>query len=258
MNTYIISLKSNLRRRRLQIRQMHAYNLNFEFIDAIHYADLDQEFFSKQADWTRPLPLKDYAVFLSHQIAWEKVSLQSAPCMIIEDDALISKFIKPPLEKISKIPPDCLTAFDLEYVPRKHILSRRKILLHDIYSSIKIYENKNGLGAYVITPAVARRLLDESKQFYLVDAFVWNRPWLETYQVEPALAVQEIYLEPDTLVMAEWNFNLQMEHIMPKSIIRSKIRSVLNEMRKVPKILAGRMFGTRRYIEFKPEHFQEL
>lgn len=245
------------RRRSMQNSQMTRFNLDFEFIDAIHYNKIDSTDKLLNTSWTRSLPKKDFAIFLSHKLAWSRVIELNQPCIIIEDDCLLHKDVASIISALKNFISDAFRILDLEYVPRKHILSKSSIDLGSGFNASKIYENKNGLGAYAINQQTACRLLSESSQFHLVDAFVWNRKWLNSYQIEPALGVQEIYITPTLQVIKEWDANINMLKIPPISKISSKIRSIQNELCKTPQLIFGFFYGKRRNIKYNPDdHFK--
>ncbi|MFN5097994.1 MAG: glycosyltransferase family 25 protein [Limnohabitans sp.] len=257
MKILIISLLNNSRRRSIQIAQMTKFNLDFEFIDAIHYSKINSTDKLFNTSWTRSLPKKDFAIFLSHKLAWSRLLELNQPCIIIEDDCLLHKDIATVIPSLRIFINDAFRVFDLEYVPRKHNLSKSSIDLGSGFCASEIYENKNGLGAYAINQQTASRLLSESSQFHLVDAFVWNRNWIKSYQIEPALGVQEIYITPTSQVIEEWDANINMLKIPPVSKVKSKIRSIYNEFRKTPKLIMGVFWGQRRSIKYNPDdHFK--
>ena len=252
----VISLKTAVSRRDHQIRQASALGLTIEFVDAIQAGLLSAVECQRAVNrWTRPLQAKDIACYHSHRTAWAVVVQRQRPCVILEDDVLLHRDIQGVLQTIQHKGMAQDEAYDLEFVPRPHTLSRSASWTSENFCARRIYENRNGLGAYVIGPNVAKRMLNESTDFALIDAFFWNRRWLQAYQVEPAVAVQMVYHPSSEAYGTVDQLPAQAVVYAPESFWRSRYVSVRNELRKVPSILRGALRGVPRRIQFDATAF---
>ncbi len=251
MQIFIISLPGAEARRAFQRKQAQRLGLEIEFVEAVDARALDAASCQRAADhWTRPIARKDIACHLSHRLAWQRVVAAGRPCLVLEDDAVLSDRMPAVLATIDAREDAWNTIYDLEFVPRPHIIARRPFWRSTDggFAAARIYENRNGLGAAVIAPGAARRLLAETGEFVLVDAFLWNRRWACHYQIEPAPAMQMEYFYPDRTQVARSNPGATDEHFAPRSVLRAQAHALRNELRKLPRILRGLAFGRLRMI----------
>ncbi len=198
MKIYVINVPVATERRAMQEAQGARFGLDMHFVTAIDAEGLDNAFCQRAANnWTRSVSKKDIACFLSHRHVWSCAAQDDGPVMIIEDDVVFSPAIKGVLAHLSARQDAWNVIYDLEFAPGAHGLSRRKTWNAadpDITARF-LYKNKIGLGAYVLSPKAAQRLHDAEDLYAMADAYVWTRPWLAPYQIEPAPAVQMINLQ---------------------------------------------------------------
>ena len=150
--------------------------------------------------WTRPIFSKDVGCYLSHRKAWEEVSKRDNKCLILEDDVIISKEIKNVINLVDNLKDSWNTVYDLEYAPGYHVLSKQTFYSgHDnLFNIREIYRNKTGLAAYILGPQIALKMLEELKNYVMVDAAFWSRSWAQYMQVEPAPVMQIMHLGKET------------------------------------------------------------
>jgi GR25 family glycosyltransferase involved in LPS biosynthesis len=198
MHIIIISRQEEATRRSFQASQMARLGLSFEFLDAFEARDLtDAECQSAANVWPGPTLPQDIACFHSHRMAWHKVAEKGAPVLILEDDAVLADTLPQVLAEIEKSPMPANAAYDLEFTPEPHILAEHESLtfLGGKVVARRVYKNRVGLAAYVIGPQVARRMLQDTERYGLIDSYFWHRPWLSGLQIEPAQAVQMRFLD---------------------------------------------------------------
>ena len=107
---------------------------------------------------------------------------------------------------------------------------------------------KNGLGCYSIAPSTASRLLQETKRFALVDLFVWTRSWVCQFQVEPAPAIQMIFL--DDVDAHDNSKKLSLDTLYRnESKLVSRLISLRKLMTSLRQFLVGRIAGVSRPIK---------
>jgi glycosyl transferase family 25 len=246
---FVISLNSSANERRaFQKKQFKKLNLKFTFVDVVCIDDIcEKEKYNMAKKWTRSVRDIDLAIFMSHKKVWRLASLLEEPCLIIEDDAVLSKDINLFLDFLKNYSYDDNVVFDLEYVPRKHVLARKNIKIKK-WSLSYIYQNKNGLACYIVTPKVAKKMLEKADVFQLVDAFFWSRRFIKPFQVEPALAIQDVFLN-HSLKQHEFSFVKNGFFIFSK-FIRLKL-----EICSLSSFILGFIFGNKRYIEIDKKHF---
>jgi GR25 family glycosyltransferase involved in LPS biosynthesis len=257
MNILIISRRSEKSRRGLQSQQMERLGLEFEFLDAFEASDLSDDHCQNAANhWPSPTPRHDIACFVSHRSAWQKIVERNERSLILEDDAVLSNDISHVLETIEQRNDDWNCAYDLEFAPRPHILSKSCFWTDQKsgYRAKRIFQNRLGLAGYIIGPAAAKKMLEDTKTFSLVESYFWDRPWLTAYQVEPAPVVQLRFIS---------------DEVQPPAFLRPKIDTIFRpqnrllkysrrlalESTKARNLLNGLIRGEKRNIEFDRTRF---
>lgn len=171
-----------------QRRQMASLGLDYERLEAVTPETLcppaNDPFWTL---WERPLRPGEKALFASYQKAWETVVRCNAPCLILEDDALLSTETPAFLaqaEAFGKAERICL-----EVRGRKKLVSRRLSVAHPRIR--RLYQDRTGAAAYVLWPSGARKLLARGRRCPgLSDAVMCAAYEVLSYQADPALAVQ--------------------------------------------------------------------
>ncbi len=141
--------------------------------------------------WERPLKATERACVLSHLSVWKRLAAgtSSDPVLILEDDALLSNRLSAVLHAV-----DLITDIDylnLEVALRRKLLAASDRYLIDGIRYLRLYQDRNGTGAYVLWPSGARKLVTEaSRAAGLADGIICRTAKLLSYQVEPACAVQ--------------------------------------------------------------------
>ena len=224
MKIYVINVPVATERRAMQEAQAERFGLDMQFVDAVDAGALDDAFCQRAANnWTRHV--------------WSLVAKEDRPVMIIEDDAVFSPAIAGVLAHLSERHDPWNVIYDLEFAPGAHGLSKSESWSAkgpDISARI-IYKNKIGLGAYVISPKAAQRLHDEEPLYAMADAYVWTRPWLVPLQIEPAPAVQMIYLEGRTNLGSREANSSDIEFVNDSPLRRKliRLRITLDEARRM-------------------------
>lgn len=199
----IINVAGQAERRALQQRQMTALNFDYEIVDGIDSANLNQKTIDDhQGKWERPLRTTEIACLMSHQKIWAEIAQGNAPMLVLEDDALLSsktpQVISSLLEMVQtgKISANHIS---LETRGRKKLLGRKCINIpgsengtkHSSHCVRPLYLDRTGAAAYVLWPEGARRLLERSRaQPGLADAMLASAFDLMAWQIDPALAIQ--------------------------------------------------------------------
>ena len=184
MNTLVINLASETVRMAFQIRQLTELGLPFTRFDARTPQSLpfpaDDDYWKQ---WERPLREAEMAAYASHRAAWQLVADGNLPVLILEDDALLM-----PGTPIFLKRAEGLTGLDhvtLETRSRHKLLSNRT---HPDASMRRLWQDRSGAAAYVLWPSGAQKLLAHRPA--IADAVICAAYDLESYQAEPALAIQ--------------------------------------------------------------------
>lgn len=191
MKTYVINLKSQIERRRFQERQFSKLGLDFEFIDAVSIADIDDRTYQKHYhDWLRPLKRNEVACYYSHRSCWVKVINKYEPALILEDDALLSSNIGVLIDELEQL--KNIDLIDLETTNRNKSVSKKTEVLADGSQFFKLYINSYGAAGYLLFPSGAKKLLDHESQhgIALADAHIASCYSMNTFQIEPAKVIQ--------------------------------------------------------------------
>ena len=256
MRILCINLKRSKDRYQFQEQQARKYGLVLEFIEAIDYKDLSVEQLETAAKhWTRPIVGKDVGCFMSHRRAWSVVEASSEPCVIVEDDIVFSDQICHALKAIESHSFSADQIYDLEFAPRKHLISRFAVWEDPPVLARRMFINKTGAGCYVLTPQVATRLLKEVKPYVMVDSWLWTRPWLQVIQVEPCPAAQSRDLSAFYDFESATSQGDILSYAPGTFFRRKKIRLSLT-LDQLKKFVIGLMFGVNRALKLDLEQYQ--
>ena len=262
MKVYALCLKGYQNRQTFQELQARRYGLDLEVISAVDGSLLSVEQLQDAANyWSRPITAKDLGCFLSHKKVWKLVQKCQEPAIIIEDDVVFSPIISDAINEISLKDNSNEVIYDLEYVPRNHFLAKKPkwFSKNGQITATKIFQNKNGAGCYCLSSSAAERLLLDAKRevFNLTDAFIWNRTWAEFLQIEPAPAIQMIYL-PKYDVSDKNNMQTRRDIYENNSPTKSKIISIKKFCSGVKQFISGCFFGVSREIVYRNKDFSNI
>jgi glycosyl transferase family 25 len=256
----IISRKAEEERRRFQSEQMQKLSLDHEFLDAFEARDLSDDDCQRAANtWPSPTLRQDVACFTSHRMAWKTVVDRGEKTLILEDDAVLSHDIAHALKAIAERSDDWNCVYDLEFVPLPHILARSASWIDggSGYRATPIYQNRLGLAGYVIGPGAAERMLEDTRDYALVDAYFWHRSWLKAYQIEPAPVIQLRFLGDNADRAAFLRTSGDMV-FRPQSRLRKHLMRLRLETIKARNLLRGLFGGEKRGIEMDPARFSPI
>lgn len=262
MKVYALCLAGYEKRRAFQELQAEKYGLDLEIISAIDGSLLSRKQLQEAANyWSRPITEKDLGCFLSHKKVWKLVQSREEPAVIIEDDIVFSPIVTKVISELNKNVNNDDEIYDLEYVPRNHLLAKNPTWVSENgqIAATKVYQNKNGLGCYCLTPSAAKKLLVdcEKEVFKLADAFVWSRVWGNFLQIEPTPAIQMIYLSNyDT---RDKN-NRQSRRIVytNSSWFKAKAISIKKFYSGAMQTIVGRMIGVSRELFYRKCDFRNI
>ena len=152
----------------------------------------DREYEKWANDWQRKLRKTEVACFLSHYRAWQHVANSEKPFLILEDDALLSQQLPNILSLLDteqNLEYDHLT---LETRGRKKLISQNTCDNFESVAMHKLFLDKTGAAAYLLTSNGAQILIDEveKKGAGLADALLCHTKGLKKVQSVPALAIQ--------------------------------------------------------------------
>ena len=257
MKIYIISLDNYQDRQKFQLKQALKFDLDIEIISAIDAKVLTESDLQEAANlWSRPINAKDVACFLSHKKIWQLISDKCERALIIEDDIVFNDQIKEVINNISLKNSERGEIYDLEYVPRRHLLAKSPewVSKNSNISATKIYQNKNGLGCYCLDHISANKLLDEKINYAMADAYVWTRKWAKYLQIEPAPAIQMLYLDGDSEA-DQIHIKSRLKFYMNKSKFSAKYISIKKLVFSTKQALTGYLFGKSRIIKHDKNSF---
>lgn len=177
MKIFVISLETSVQRRTLVEQEFKEQSLTFEFINAVDgragLHPLLNRFNESQfiAHRGRAAELGEIGCYASHMLAWQKALELNEPCVILEDDFVLSKeFIRGVTacgnwtEKRTFIRLESWTTKRFYNVESDQGFSLKRFL--------KIPQSTTG---YIISPSCAKAFLDASREIFLpVDVFIRN------------------------------------------------------------------------------------
>lgn len=195
MRVLIINLPQSTARLDFQKQQLGRMNLEYDVISAIG-VDLLEDSTYKQLShtWQRLMSRAEVACFMSHLKTWRTVKDNNQPCLIIEDDAFLSRCVPELLNDFES--PDFLKnncdLVTLEVRNRKKIVGKSRQKLSCNTHLLDLFQDRTGVAAYVLWPSGASKLIDKYNKgkIGLADAFISSSYDLHAFQVEPAASVQ--------------------------------------------------------------------
>lgn len=164
MRLYVISLKESQARREKVDSQLRSAHIEYEFFDGIRvHNGIDGYFESydeKQylIDCGRVATVGEIGCYASHLAMWKKCVELNEPVMIMEDDFCIEDSFSSAIQVVENL------ISDYGYIRLQTEFRARKIKVKDVSGFTLYYYTKmpHSLMCYVVNPAVAQRLIDNS------------------------------------------------------------------------------------------------
>jgi len=191
MKIFIINLPSAIERRQFQEEQMSKLDLDYEILKATSIGDISDETYDKHYfDWQRPLKNTEVACYFSHRSVWQKIIDNNMPALILEDDALLSKYTPDILNSISEL--FHIDLVQLEIRGRKKLIKDHGNKISSTHTLYRLYQDRTGAAGYVLWPSGAKKLLEHESVhgIGLADANIASCYNIKSYQVEPAAIIQ--------------------------------------------------------------------
>ncbi|OXL26641.1 glycosyltransferase family 25 protein [Psychrobacter sp. DAB_AL32B] len=189
----VINLDSAQERCDFQEKQLYKLGIDYQRWEANSVDSLTDDEYEKWAnDWQRKLRRTEVACFLSHYRAWQYIVDSGKPFLILEDDALLSQDLPKTLLEISGNQDIKYNHITFETRGRKKLISKQGFDLRDSIALHKLFLDKTGAAAYLLTPIGAKILIDHVVKYGagLADALLCHTKLLKSMQSVPALAIQ--------------------------------------------------------------------
>jgi glycosyl transferase, family 25 len=257
MLVLVLNLAFETGRMAFQTNQMKTLGLEMERLDAITPANLspppDDPYW---LNWERPLRDTEKAALQSHLAAWKRIAKGNVPCLVLEDDALLSSGLPAFLQKLEELP-------GIEHVTLE-TRNRKKLLARDPLPSFpairRIYQDRSGAAAYVLWPLGAQKLIRLShRSAGLADAMICAAYEMVSFQAEPALAIQldqcqryGLKAPLETASSIDYIQRPGSEHISLAQECRFRYHRILGQARMALRQLVYAARASRRKIEIDP------
>jgi len=256
MKVYVISMTSSVERRKFQIKQLSQLSLEFEIYDAVTVRSLSSDRIATlRGDWERPLSDVEVACYESHYQLWKRVAEEGEPRLILEDDVILSDAVVPFLSEIANHP---YYHVSLETRKRKKLLANQSSFEFFTTELYRMYQDRTGAAAYLLSPKGARLLLARHAKFgaALADAQICRAYELDSYQTVPALAVQADCAADYgvALDLATTSSILNSRHkvdYVEGQAWRYKLRRLVAQLRMTCRRLSVLGRAHRRHVSFK-------
>ena len=258
MNCLVINLDEAHERMAFMSLQLEKLGISFHRLTAITPSTLvDHGSAFNWNSWERPLKETEKACFLSHFKAWERAAASSHKTLILEDDALLSGYLPQVLAAIDVS--EDVEHVSLEVRSRKKIVSKQRREVSAEHNIVRLYQDRSGAAAYVLSPLAARKLLARAKkQVALADAMICKSYELKSFQIEPACAVQLDRADEYGIVTP---FQTTSQIDFGKSDLRKKIgiafriRRIGAQFRMAFRLVRHLGYAERRNIELRSNDF---
>ncbi|NKX44723.1 glycosyltransferase family 25 protein [Roseicyclus persicicus] len=187
MRALVINMGVATERMGVMAAQLDALGIAWERLEAVTPATLEPP----EGDpvwhrWQRPMRVTEMALCASHVAAWRRVIALDAPCLVLEDDAVLSTRLPALLEAVAGLAE--VEHLSLETRGRRKLVARAPHLAAPIR---RLWQDRTGSAAYVVRPEGARKLIAAAARAGAPsDALISSAPGLRSWQADPALAVQ--------------------------------------------------------------------
>ena len=228
-----------------QRKQMEALSLDWERLEAVTPRTLSvPPEDPRWQRWERPLRAVEVAILASHLTAWERVTAERAPQLIVEDDVMLAAEVPTLLRQLEN-------ETGLDHVTLE-VRNQRKLVggSHSRLPIHRLYQDRSGAAAYVLWPSGARILRSRAaKRPALADALIATAYELNSWQANPALAIQidkcDAYgISPP---MATSSSGTTESHSRRNGLHRA--RRIAGQLRLGLRYLAKRPISNRRRIQ---------
>lgn len=255
IDALIISMPSALERRALQVEQMTKLGLNYRFLDATAVSGIPGDELARlERGWCRPLAAPEVACALSHRRAWANVAAASAPVLILEDDAILGAQTRLVLQALRRQPNlDCV---NLETYTTHKRLGVPRPINGCSHALSRVFRDSGGAAAYLLWPDGARKLLASLPGYFpLADAAINLAVDLRKYQLEPACAIQAMFL-PEHIASGICQTSISSAPRpaikTPRHWLRYKLRRLFVSAILFRKQLGGIGRSGKRIVPFQP------
>jgi len=259
MQVFVINLKGELDRRKFQEDQLEKLGLTYSIIKAISTNEIKKQTYKKHYhDWVRPLRKPELACYFSHKEIWKKIINSNKPALVLEDDALLSKHVKPLLKSLTSL--INVDLVNLEVRMRKKFLSRKGDKINNHFSLLKLYQDRTGAAAYILFPSGARKLLEceHKKGVAIADAHITGCSGMKSYQVEPAAAIQldicDLYKINCKDLEQTANSSISI-YEKNKGGVKFKLKRIVSQVRLGIRQMFLVLISTRRYVKINKNEF---
>ncbi|MBO0902613.1 glycosyltransferase family 25 protein [Jiella sonneratiae] len=184
-----INLDRAAERRALMEVQAKSLGLALQRFAAVEAGAVDDATFRRLSTrWERPMTRPELAAFLSHRTLWRRAAEAAAGLIVLEDDTIFSTHFA---EAAARVADSGYDLVNFETVDRRKFFSKRPPTRFGGFRLTPVAREKSGAGAYYLSQAGARRLLERAdRRAAPVDAYMFGVCRLTIAQVEPAATMQ--------------------------------------------------------------------
>jgi glycosyl transferase, family 25 len=228
INIYIINLEQDVSRMGVIAARFQELGLAFERIDAVDGRQMSDAAFdtfakaraSKEGGWGRG----QAGCFLSHYKVWEDIAQGSAAyAAVFEDDVHLAQTISDFFNDSSWLP-ETFDIVRLETSTNRVLLDRETVNRVHGRSLYRLRSASWCAGAYILSREGARKILSvPPSRHHSVDHFLFSFETtsvareLAIYQISPALATQDKFLEKKTAVLG-FTSNIEVHSLKDRVI----------------------------------------
>jgi len=262
MQILVINLPDSTDRLKFQQEQLERLGLEYEVVRAISTSYVhEQVHYRLVLGWERPLLRTEVACYFSHHKIWQMVAKRNKPALILEDDALLSRYMPNILEALENRT-DC-DIVNLEVHGANKTVGKRSQNLVGDYKLVSLYKDQRGAAGYVIWPSGARQLLERAKLVSPgpADEFIASTYELKKFQIEPAAVIQldqcENY-EVINRVKTTTTINTEEEqtgYISFVDKIKFNKRRISSQFKSMMHKMSIQSSSTKRAIALQPDDF---
>lgn len=262
---YVISLITATKRRKHIENEFKRHHISFQFYDALMPSErlntLIQTFLPNLANAS--LSEGEKACFMSHYMLWKKCVDEDLPFIyIFEDDVLLGEdayaFLEDDIWLYERFKKEDAFVLRFETFLNYSKCVEANILPYQERKILKLVVENCGTAGYVISKEAILRLLCfietiPSEHLCSIDLIMFNRFNKDTYQLVPALCIQEEQFSSNNSILTS---QLQKDRLTfhrkrEKRTIIDLCISLLSKPRKIYNKLYKKLYASRYIVPFK-------
>ena len=188
----LINLDRATERLSFQQAQFKVIGLDFTRVPAVEGAEIDDAYYKRMsATGARLITRNEMGCLLSHAACWRHCVATGRPIVVLEDDAVLDLRFGDVVAAVQGRAIEENLFVNLEFGRQKLLGRKIEDVLAGVFSLDELVYSGGGAAGYLLTPDIARRLLNLSeRRSYIADTHINRIAGIKYAQVNPAVVMQ--------------------------------------------------------------------